>query len=65
MPVSVVVPVPICCSEPVPETTPAKVMLSERSKVRIALSETFPVIDPDVAPLPICSVPAEIVVPPL
>ena len=58
-------PVPICCSEPVPETTPAKVMLSEWSKARIALSVTLPAIEPVVLPLPICSVPAEIVVPPL
>jgi hypothetical protein len=38
--------------------------LSERSKASALLSSTLPTIEPVVPPLPICSVPALIVVPP-
>ena len=58
-------PVPAWVSEPVPVMTPAKVMLSERLKASTPLSVTLPAIEPVVPPLPTCSVPALIVVPPV
>ena len=57
-------PVPAWVREPVPETTPPKVTLSERLKASAPLSRTLPVIEPVVPPLPTCRVPAEMVVPP-
>ena len=59
------VPAPCLSTEPVPLMLPSKVMLSERLKIRAALSVTLPVIEPVVPPLPICRVPAAMVVPPL
>ena len=44
---------------------PAKVTLSVRLKTRAALSVTLPAIEPVVPPLPICRVPAVMVVPPV
>ena len=60
-----VVPVPIWLITPPPEIWPAKVWTSERLKVSAPLSTTLPRIAPEVPPLPSCSVPAEIVVPPV
>ena len=62
---SVSVPVPDWVSDPVPETMPAKVTLSERLKTNVPLFVTLPMIEPDVPPLPICRVPALMVVPPV
>ena len=59
-------PEPICKSEPVPETTPAKVATSERSKASDPLFACT--IFEDAAGRPAianCKVPAAIVVPPL
>ena len=50
---------------PAPEIAPAKAEASDLLKARVALSTTLPTIDPLVPPLPICSVPAEIVVAPI
>jgi hypothetical protein len=64
-PLSVSVPVPAWVTIPaVPEMTPAKVMLSERLKVSVPVLATLPVIEPVVPPLPICRIPALMVVPP-
>ena len=60
-----VVPVPPWTTVPLPEIKPAKVELSERLNVSVALSVTLPVIAPVTPPLPSCSVPALIVVPPV
>jgi len=49
---------------PVPETTVARLRSSDRLMARVPLFVTLPAIEPVVPPLPICSVPAEIVVPP-
>jgi hypothetical protein len=65
VPVSVVVPAPICVTRPVPEMTPAKLRALERLKTSVPLSTTSPVIEPVVPPLPSCRVPPEMVVPPL
>ena len=56
---------PSCTKLPVPLITPAKVTESLRSKARVPLSVTLPVMLPLVPPLPSCSVPALIVVPPV
>ena len=58
-------PEPSCCTAPLPEITPAKVSAFDRLKASVALLVTLPVIDPAVPPLPICSVPPPIVVPPV
>ncbi len=58
------VPVPICASPPVPVTLPAKTAVSARLNATVPSFWTSPTIDPDVPPLPICSVPAAISVPP-
>ncbi|GJD43422.1 hypothetical protein AFCDBAGC_1274 [Methylobacterium cerastii] len=65
MPDSVSVPAPDLVTLPVPETVPAKVIASERVNASVPLSTTLPTIEPVVPPAPICSVPAEIVVPPV
>jgi hypothetical protein len=52
-------------SVPEPLTAPAKVEVSLRLNTRAALSVTFPAMLPLAPPLPICSVPALIVVPPV
>ena len=54
---------PIWLTLPEPEIVPPKVK-SERSKARMPLSATLQMMKPSVPPLPICSAPAEIVVPP-
>jgi hypothetical protein len=64
VPVSVTVALPMSSRLPEPLISPAKVMLSERLKARTPLSTTLPVIEPVVPPLPICRVPALMVVPP-
>ena len=58
-------PVPELGERPVPEMTPAKVRASARLKISVPLLVTLPVIEPVVPPLPICRVPALIVVPPV
>ncbi|GJD43419.1 hypothetical protein AFCDBAGC_1271 [Methylobacterium cerastii] len=68
VPVNVRVPLPLCRSKPAPETPPAKVIASPRlnaSVLVLALRATSPTIEPVVPPVPICSVPVEIVVPPV
>ena len=67
MPVSVVVPVPICCSAPVPEMSATSVTLLLRLTFNVPLSVTAVLaIDPVAPPLPSCSVdPGEIVVGPV
>jgi hypothetical protein len=53
-------------STPVPLTSPPKVRVSERLKMKVPVSVTLPVMLPAVPPAPICSVfPALIVVPPV
>src|SRR5437762_3353461 len=64
-PVSTNVPEPDWVKEPEPETTPAKVMESERLKASAALFVTLPAMLPVVPPLPTCRTPAEMVVPPV
>jgi hypothetical protein len=49
----------------VPEIVPPNAKTLERLIARMPLSMTFPVMEPVVPPLPRCSVPAQIVVPPL
>ena len=56
--------VPSLTIEPEPLTTPENVPLLE-SNTSVALSVTLPVIEPVAPPLPIWSVPAVIVVPPV
>ena len=58
-------PVPICLTAPAPEIAPLKVAVSERLKASVPLFVTPPAMLPEVPPLPSCSVPPEIVVPPL
>jgi hypothetical protein len=62
---SVVVPGPIRLTDPEPEIFPANVAASERLNASPALLVTSPTIEPVAPPLPSCSVPAEIVVPPV
>jgi hypothetical protein len=62
--INVNVPAPDCTKLPVPLTTPPKVTASLRSKANVPLSVTFPVMLPVAPPLPSCSVPALMVVPP-
>ena len=64
-PVSVRVPLPAWVSAPVPLSTPAKLVGSERSNTSVALSSTLPAMLPVVPPLPTCKVPALMVVPPV
>jgi hypothetical protein len=59
------VPLPIWLTDPAPEMTPSKVSASERLKASAALLVTLPMMEPLVPPLPSCSVPALIVVPPV
>ncbi len=61
---SVSVPDPAWVTEPEPEMVPSKVTSSERLKTRAPSLATSPVMAPVLPPLPICSVPAEMVVPP-
>ena len=67
MPVRVVVPVPACVSVPLPLMTPATVSASLRLKISVPpLTTSGPAPSvPVVPPLPICSVPALIVVAPV
>ena len=65
MPVKVTMPALISRTLPEPLMLPAKVMLSERLKASTPLSRTLPMMEPVVPPLPICRVPAAMVVPPL
>ena len=58
-------PPPDRLSEPVPLIRPSKVTASLRSNAIVPLLTTLPTIDPIAPPLPICSVPARIVVPPV
>ena len=59
-----VVPLPTCCTAPLPEMTPSNWYTSDRSKFSVPWFVTSPTIDPPEPLLPNCSVPAEIVVPP-
>jgi hypothetical protein len=63
-PVSVTAPVPAKVTEPVPLMLPPKITASLWSNTRAELLVMSPVMLPVVLPLPICSVPALIVVPP-
>ena len=67
MPESVSVPAPSWVTAPVPPIAGAKLTLSERLKIRSALSTTLLVVErsPLVPPLPIWSAPAPIVVTPV
>ena len=56
---------PVWLTVPVPETFPAKVRVPVRSKAMAPLSTTFPTMLPVAPPLPICRVPALMVVPPV
>ena len=56
---------PLLVSAPLPLITPSNVTVSLRLKLSVALSTTSPSIEPVVPPLPICSVPALTVVPPV
>ena len=51
-------------SKPLPEIVPPKTTVSERLIAKVALLLTSPTIEPVVPPLPSCSVPAEMTVPP-
>jgi len=62
LPVSVVVPAPLCVSVPVPDMALAMVSAPVRLITRALLLIVLPVPSAPVAPLPICKVPAEIVV---
>lgn len=55
-------PTPVCVTAPLPEITPPKLALSDRLKASVPLLATSPAMLPLVPPLPICSVPAPIVV---
>ena len=57
-------PEPICATAPEPEITPAKVIVSLRSKASVPLSATSPTMLPVVPPSPSCKTPEAIVVPP-
>jgi hypothetical protein len=61
----VVVPVPAFTNVPVPEIVLPNVKASERLTAKVPLFTTSPTIDPLVPPLPSCSVPLAIVVPPV
>ena len=63
--VSMVMPLPISHTPPVPEITPGNVTVSHRSKASVPLSVTLPTMTPVVPPLPSCRVPALMVVPPV
>jgi hypothetical protein len=64
LPVSTVVPLPICTNAPVPEMTLPKVNVSARLIAKMALSTTLPASEPEVPPLPSTSAPALMVVVP-
>ncbi|GJD43420.1 hypothetical protein AFCDBAGC_1272 [Methylobacterium cerastii] len=57
--------VEVLFSLPVPEMFPAKVVAVPELNASTPLFTTSPTIEPVVPPAPICSVPAEIVVPPV
>ncbi|MOA40380.1 hypothetical protein D3C78_1622480 [compost metagenome] len=59
------VPLPFCCTAPLPDTTPAKVKTSLRLNTRLLLLVILPATEPVAPPLPICSVPALMLVPPV
>ena len=61
-PDSVNVPAPFFVSVPVPLITPAYVTLSDRFQTKAALFTMSAVTEPDVPPLPICTVPALLVI---
>ena len=65
LPVRLVVPAPLWVSVPVPEMALAMVSVPVRLITRALLLVVAPVPSAPVAPLPICRVPAEIVVVPL
>ena len=50
---------------PVPEMTPPKVKVSDRLMAKIPLSTTSPRIEPLAPPLPSCSAPPLMMVPPV
>jgi hypothetical protein len=54
-----------CWTDPVPEMALLKVAWLERLKTSALLLTMLPVIEPVVVPLPSCSVPPLIVVPPV
>ena len=60
-----VVPGPACTKPPVPEMALPNVNVSERLMAKVPLVTTSPAIDPLAPPLPSCSVPALMVVPPV
>ncbi len=66
-PIRVSVPEPVCVRLPLPLMTGKNVTASAWLKRRLPLSNRLAVlpIDAPLPPLPTCSVPAEIVVPPL
>ncbi len=64
-PLSTNMPGPACVKEPEPLMTPANVLLSKQSKTSAPLSTMLPATLPTVPPLPICRLPALIVVPPV
>jgi hypothetical protein len=65
LPVSTVVPAPIWLMAPVPLRTPPTSSVSDRLNASAPLLTTSPAMLPVLPPLPICRVPALIVVPPL
>nr|WP_188590166.1 hypothetical protein [Achromobacter denitrificans] len=65
MAVRVMVPAPIWLTVPLPEITPAKLTASDRLNTSVPLLATFPTMTPEVPPLPSCSVPPAMVVPPV
>jgi hypothetical protein len=65
MPPSVVTTVPVCVSAPVPEMTPLSASVPVRLIASVPLFTTSPTIEPVAPPLPSCSVPPLMVVPPV
>jgi hypothetical protein len=63
-PVRTISPVPVCCTEPVPEMMPLKIAVVDRAKASVALLTMLPLSEP-LVPAPICRVPPLIVVPPV
>ena len=63
-PVTTSVPAPCFVSDPLPEMSPPKVDVSERSKTSAPSLATSPESEPEVPPSPTLSVPYPIVVPP-
>ena len=58
-------PVPIWLTTPAPAMAPLKVTVSDRLNASVPLFVTPPEMSPEVPPLPSCSVPPVMVVPPL